>query len=462
MVRYSQPGDTRHHGLSYDHLIINVGSVDDLTRYRGVGEHTMRLKSYSDCLQVRNHVLSMLELAEIEPDAEERRRLLTFVVAGGNYAGIETAGELSEMVEVLTRREFRRVRREETRVVVVHSGPHVLPELGRRFPRLVTYAEDYLRRNGVELMLGQRIKSATPREAVLADGTRIPTRTVVSCTGTAPHPLLDQLPFPRNEAQRIVTDVYGRVSADHGVWAVGDCAAIPMRDGHAAPPLALYAMHGGTTIGRNLLALTRDRPLAPYRFFGLGEACVLGRRNAVSHLWGVPLRGLVAWLVWRVCMILYLPSSAKRARLIFDWLSGPFTGRDITSVPDGRPIGVGTEMYEDGQVIIRQGDVGTAMYIVRRGLVEVVREPDGVGNAEKVVARLGPGEHFGEIAVLHNVPRTATVRAKGPVEVLRLSRDDTRRLSEAFGAFGQLLSASSGGLAEDMSSPSGRFPNASS
>jgi hypothetical protein len=161
---------------------------------------------------------------------------------------------------------------------------------------------------------------------------------------------------------------------------------------------------------------------------------VLGRRNAVAQLYGVPLHGFIAWLIWRVCMVLYLPSPAKRLRLLFDWCSAPFVGRDITSVQTADPIAVGVEIYEDGQDIIRQGDIGAVMYIVRAGEVDVVRETDG---AREVLARLGPGEHFGEVAVLSGVRRTATVRAVGAVELLRLSRDDTKRLTESFDAFGK-------------------------
>jgi NADH dehydrogenase len=433
-VRYSRSSDGRDYEIGYDHLVVNVGSLDDLKRYRGVGEHAMRLKSYTDCLRVRNHVLAMLELADLETDAEERRRLLTFVIAGGNYAGVETAGELSEMLEELTRGDFNRVTREETRVVVVHGGPQILPELGQRFPKLVAWAQRFLEGHGVELMLGRRLASATPQEVVLSDGMRIPMRTLISCTGTAPNPLVERLPFERNEQGRLVPDAFGRVSERDGVWAVGDCAAIPMRDGSAAPPLALYAMHGGRTIGRNLVAMVRGKALKPYSFSGLGDACVLGRRAAIGQLLGVPVTGFAAWVIWRICMVMYLPSPAKRARLLFDWLSVPFMGRDITSVQTEDPIAVGVVLYEDGQTIIRQGEVGTSMYIVRAGEVEVVRE---TGGKEEVLARLKAGDHFGEVAVLRDVRRTATVRAVGAVEVLRLSREDTKRLSESFDAFGK-------------------------
>ncbi len=134
--------------LSYDHLVVNLGSVDDLTRYRGVGEHTLRLKDYFDCVRVRNHLLAMLEFAEAESDPVERRRLLHFVIAGGNYAGIEVAAELAEFLRSLLKTEYPGLTLEETHITVVHSGERILPELGRRFPRLSEYAADVLRKNG--------------------------------------------------------------------------------------------------------------------------------------------------------------------------------------------------------------------------------------------------------------------------------------------------------------------------
>src|SRR5262249_42734010 len=133
--------DGRQYVLPYDHLVIGVGAVDDLARYPGIAEHTTRLKTFWDCFKARSHLLTMLELAEIEPDEEERRRLLTFVVAGGNYAGVEIACELADYLHLLARTDYRHVRLEEVRVVLVHGGERILPELGQRFPGLVRYAE---------------------------------------------------------------------------------------------------------------------------------------------------------------------------------------------------------------------------------------------------------------------------------------------------------------------------------
>lgn len=437
-VTVSRVLDGRPATLAYDHLVVNLGSVDDLSRYRGVGEHTMRLKGYFDCIRVRNHLLAMLEMAEIEPDPEERRRILHFVIAGGNYAGIEVASELSEMLDDLVGDEYRGLKREEARVTVVHSGDMILPELGRQFPKLSERAERILAKNGIVLEKGVRLASATPEEAVLSDGRRLATRSIISCTGTAQSPVLDQLPFERDAHGRLVADAYGRVSVEHCVWSAGDCGAVPMKNGKMAPPLALYAMHGGRTIGRNLVRALRGQALKPYSFTGMGDCCVLGRGKAVGQIWGIPLSGLPAWLVWRACMVTYLPSWQKRIRTMFDWLVVPLLGRDIASVNAADQVGVVRHLFEAGQVIIRQGDIGRAMYILQSGRVEVVQERDG---AEERLATLGPGEHFGEIAVLKDTRRTATVRALEPVTVLRISREETKMLSETFRPFGELAEA---------------------
>ncbi len=437
-VKVSRLLDGQETTLEYDHLVVNLGSVDDLTRYRGVGEHTMRLKSYTDCMRVRNHVLAMMEMAELETDPEERRRLLHFVVAGGNYAGIEVAAELAEALSDLTKKEFRSIRRDECKVTVIHAGPYILPELGRNFPKLIEYASKTLRDDGVTLELGVRVASATPIEVMLSDGRRLATRTIISCTGTAHHPMLDQIPSKRDGGGRLLADPFGRLSEEHQIWGAGDCAGVPMKNGQTAPPLALYAMEGGKTVGKNILRTLAGRPLKPYAFTGMGDACILGRGKAAGQLWGVPLKGFVAYLIWLSCMIVYLPLMEKRVRTLLDWITAAIFGRDIISVNAGDQMGVAQDLYEPGQVIIRQGDVGREMYIIQSGRVEVLL--DG-GDGPKKMAELGPGEHFGEIAVLRDVRRTATVKALDSVTLLRISRDETKMLSSALRPFAERAEA---------------------
>jgi NADH dehydrogenase len=428
--------DGKQYELPYDHLFVGLGSIDDLSRYPGLSEHALKLKTYWDCFKVRNHILAMLELAEIEPDEAERRKLLTFVIVGGNYGGIEVAAELQDFIRLLAKKEYRRINPAEARVIVVHSGERILPELAHEHPRLVSYAERYLTSQGLQLRTKLRLAAATPEEAVLNNGERIATRTIISSAGTALSPLLDQLPVPRDDRGRLETDEFTRVTALPNVWAAGDCAAVPHPRGGTCPTLAIFAMTQGRQAGRNMLRAIRQQSLKRYRFTGLGDACGLGRRRAIAQLWGIGITGVPAWIMWRSIFLVFMPTWEKRIRIVFDWLITPFVGRDVAEIRIREPFGLRREHYEDGQEIVRQGDLGQQLYLIWKGEVEVVRHD---GGESRTVARLGPGKHFGEMAVFQNVRRTATVRAVGQVEVIAVGGQEARVLSSVVAPIGDVI-----------------------
>ena len=428
--------DGKRYELPFDHLFVGLGSIDDLSRYPGLSEHALKLKTYWDCFKVRNHILAMLELAEIEPDEAERRKLLTFVVVGGNYGGIEVAAELQDFIRLLAKKEYRRINPAEARVIVVHSGERILPELAQEHPRLVRYAERYLTSQGLELRTRLRLAAATPEEAVLNNGERIATRTIISSAGTALSPLLDQLAVPRDDRGRLETDEFTRVTALPQVWAAGDCAAVPHPKGGTCPTLAIFAMTQGKQAGSNILRAIRRQPLKRYRFTGLGDACGLGRRRAIAQLWGIGITGVPAWIMWRSIFLVFMPTWEKRIRIVFDWLLTPFTGRDVAEIRVREPFGMRREHYENGQEIVRQGELGQQLYLIWKGEVEVVRSDNG---ESRVLATLGPGKHFGEMAVFQNVRRTATVRAVGQVEVIAVGAQEARVLGETVKPFGEAV-----------------------
>src|SRR5689334_5799782 len=153
--------DGRAYSLQYDHLVVGLGSVEDLSRYAGMAEHTFPLKTFANCYRLRNHLLSVLEMAAIETNLEERRRLLTFVIAGGNYAGVEVACDLVDYFRFLTRKRYRELKFDEFRVVLLEMGPRILPELGTRHPYLVRYAEKRIARLRIDLRLNTGLAAAT-------------------------------------------------------------------------------------------------------------------------------------------------------------------------------------------------------------------------------------------------------------------------------------------------------------
>ncbi len=429
--------DGRETTLPYDHLILGLGSKDDLGRYAGAEEHALRLRTYSDALKARNHLIGVLEMADLETAAEERRRLLTFVIAGAGYGGIEVATELEDYCHTVVKRNFPQIRAEEIRVVVAHAGDHILPELLPRHANLQHYAATYLATTAIEFHPDTKVTAATPEAAVLSDGQQIPTRTIISCTGTGMPAVIGALPLGKNDRGQVVTDEHCRVPDADGVWAGGDCAAVPRPGGGDCPALAIYAMQAGRTIGRNLTRLAAGRPLERFTFTAFGDACSLGHRRAVGHLFGVPFYGRLAWVLWRTTLLAYVPLWDRRLRLVLDWLLTPFTGRELSQLGVAETIGMNRELYEPGQVIVRQGDVGRRIHLVASGEVAVVRESDD--GTEEHLATLAAGDHFGEVAVFKGVRRTATVRAVTRVELLNLGEDVAVSLSDAAKSFGDVL-----------------------
>jgi NADH dehydrogenase len=428
--------DGRQYVLSFDHLVLALGSVDDLSRYAGVAEHALKLKTYWDCFQTRNHIFSMLEMADLEEDPAERARLLTFVIAGGNFGGIEIATELQELVQSLAGREYARINRAEARIIVVHGTSRILPELQQHDEPLVSWAERYLARSGIEFRLGARVQAATAEEAILDTGERIPARTIISCTGTAHSPLLDALDLPRDERGRLVTDEFLRVVGHPNVWAGGDCAAVRHPKGGICPPIAIFAMTAGGQIARNLRRGIDGRAPQPYRFTGLGNAVSLGHRRAVGAIKGLRLYGFPAWICWRLVFLYFVPTLDRKLRLVLDWMLWPFIGRDIVDMKAQQPLAVQREHFEPGQDIIRQGDIGRRLYLIWDGEVDVIQD---AGSGPQHVRTLRAGQHFGEIALFENTRRNATIRARTSVKLISIGRADVFALSGAMRSFGEAL-----------------------
>ena len=434
--------------LGYDHVVLALGSVDRLEAYPGLAEHAFKLKTYEDCLRLRNHIITMFELADIEHDPDERRRLLTFFVAGGGYAGTEIAGELSDLCSRLTRREYRRIGRDECRVVLVHPGRTILPELQgdagegpEAHPRLIAFAEQRMRELGVEVWTETRVTAATPNEVNLSTGERIPTRTIISAVGTKAPPVVAALDVEKDARGRIVTDACCRVPGRENVWAAGDNAAVPLpfKRGRTCPPVAIYAMKQGHTIGRNIDRAVQGRRPRRFRFPGIGQGASVGRRSAVAELKGIEITGLPAWIVWRLLLTYYFPSWDRRVRLIADWLIWPLVGRDVVELRTTPPgeFEVRHNVFQPGEIVAQEERTGKYIHVIVEGEVEILNRQDEL---EQVLATLGPGDHFGTQWRYSFDMETA--RAKTLVRTVAMRRDQAPRLQEVLASAGQLVAES--------------------
>jgi NADH dehydrogenase len=315
--------------LPYDQLVLALGAVPNFRDLPGVAGNALTLATLEDARRLRDHVLLRLEQADHEPDPAERRRWLTFVVAGGGFAGTEAVASLFDLVHAVLR-YFPRIRASEPRFVLVHSRERILPELG---DRLAGYAGDKLVARGIELRLGVTVAGADPDGVELSDGERVAARTLVWAAGTRPSPV--PLAGPGGVAApgqgAVPVDRTLRVRGTDDIWAVGDCARIPdlSRRGAACPPTAQHAVRQGRAVADNVVAALTGAELQPFRFRGLGFLVPLGRQSAAAELRGMRFSGLPAWLLWRGVYLWKLPGPQKRLRVLVDWTVELLFPRDI-------------------------------------------------------------------------------------------------------------------------------------
>jgi NADH dehydrogenase len=435
------PETGRERELAYDHLVLALGNVIDLAKLPGVAQHGMTLKTLGDAFAIRNHVLAMLEAADVETDPVLRREMVTFVIAGGGFSGVEMAGELNDLVREAVHRQYPSIPPDQPRVILLHSQGRILPEMSAG---IADYALRQLRQRGVEVQLNVRLARATPHAAILNDGARIPTRTLIVAVGNAPPPVLTGLPV-RQERGCIVVDEAMRVPGAPGVWALGDNALVPNRaakDGTPSPPTAQYALRQGRQLAWNIAAAIRGQQLRPFAFGGLGLLCLVGHGAGVGELpGGVRVRGRLGWLLWRSVYWSKLPTFGRKLQVGAGWALDPLVPVDTAQLNLGRTQTIGQAHYDANEEIFRQGDPGDHFYLIARGAVEIVREHSS--GQQVVLARLGPGEYFGETALLSKRPRNATARCAAPTDVVTLGRDDFATLAGTWLQFADTLRATS-------------------
>ena len=408
-------GDERE--LEFDYLLLAVGSVANLARFPGMMEHALPTKTIGDFLYLRSHVIGMLETAAERPTAEERRPFLTFVVAGAGFAAIETASEMAELIHT-SLHLYPRIQRDEIRITCVDPGARILPTLN---DDLAARARRHLDAMGVAVKLGVRVASCTSAEVTLSDGQRIEARTVIATAGTGPNPLLATLPVKQVRG-RIACDEFCRVPGREHVLAAGDVAAVTdARRGRPYPPMVTFALSQGECAADNILAAVRGEPPVAYQHTGLGEVAVLGRGYGVAHLRGRSLDGRMAAFAGRLIFLSYMPSWRRRALLTLDWISSRLLGTDVTRFGVSRSSAVQGMRFNAGDTIVGRGEIGNYFYVITEGEAEVVERGSGEG---RLLRRLGRGDYFGELALLGEGRRTATVRAVSDTRVIAINRHD--------------------------------------
>ncbi len=329
-LRHGSDGHT--HEVGYDSLVLALGSVTNFFGLPGLAPRALTMKSLGDAMGLRNRMIAHLEEADTECACAIREPLLTFVVAGGGFAGVETVAGMNDFLRAALP-YYGHLRAGDLRLVLVHPGDAVLPELG---PALGRYAQRKLAGRGVEIRTGVKVTGVNDDGVFLSDGTVLRSRTLVWTAGTSPHPLLATL-GAHKEKGRLLVDEHLEVPEFPGVFALGDAAAVPdPRTRGFHPPTAQHALRQARVAARNVLAAIRGEPRRRFRFATLGQLAAIGRRTGVARILGVNFSGFVAWWLWRTIYLSKLPRLEKKVRVLLDWTLDLFFSKDLVQFL-GRP-----------------------------------------------------------------------------------------------------------------------------
>jgi NADH:quinone reductase (non-electrogenic) len=338
--------------MYYDYLVIALGSETKFFGMSDIQQNAFTIKTINDAINLRNHIIYLLEQSDqlllssvssanvdnihdytdnAKTLAQLQKKLLTFVIVGGGFAGVETAGEINDFIRDSAKEHYHNINSNNIRVKLVHSSVRLLPEMSEE---LAEFALERLRKSGIEIILNQRVIGATPNTVSLKDGTIIPTKTIIWSGGVAPSSLLTSISCEHdNKSGRITVDKYLELANYKGVYALGDCAYITdPKSGNPYPPTAQHAIREGAIVANNIIASIEgrleNRKIFDYKTKGMMAS--IGKRTGIGNLLGIEVQGLLAWLIWRSYYLVHLPTLQKKIRVLADWILDIFFKRDVT------------------------------------------------------------------------------------------------------------------------------------
>lgn len=318
--------------IPYDEIVIAPGSVSRTLPVPGLADHGFGFKTIEEAIGLRNHVIEQMDIASATRDPAIRDAALTFVFVGGGYAGVEALAELEDMARY-TARYYHNIRAEDLKWILVEATGRILPEVGETMGK---YAVRELRGRNIDVRLDTRLESCEDRVAVLSDGSRFPTRTLVWTAGVKPAPLLAATGLPLNERGRLICTASLTVEGAGHVWAAGDAAAVPdltsEEPGRETAPNAQHAVRQAKVLAENIVASMNGEPLAEYRHRNAGSVASLGLHKGVAHVYGRRLKGYPAWLMHRVYHLSRVPTFNRKARVLAEWTLAGLFKREIVSL----------------------------------------------------------------------------------------------------------------------------------
>jgi len=429
-VTVTQGSKRRIKDMNYDQLVIAMGQVVRLDRVPGLAEHSFPVKTTAHAHRLRNHVINCLEYADGLNDTEVRKRLLTFVVIGAGFSGVETIGEVKDMID-RSLKFYPSIAKEEIRMVLVEFAGRILGELPESLGK---YAEKRLQKQGIEIWLNTGVKAASFFNVEMNDGRVLDTSTIVATIGNGASPLIEALEVEK-ERGKIKTDEFMRVAGPKDVWAVGDVALIPMKDRKGvdtfAPPTAQFAVREGFQLAQNIAATLKGAVLKPFHYVPQGSMASIGNYRAVADVMGFRMSGVLAWLMWRAFYLGLLPGTVTKVRVVIDWVMDLFAARNLGQISELKSSSAKFMRFTKGQTVFEPGMTANGFYTIVDGSfsITIASAKDG----ETFTRVLKKGDHFGERVLFRPDKRMHTGRVEALEDslVLRLEKQDFWNLANS-------------------------------
>jgi NADH dehydrogenase len=331
--KQSEPTSYDQHALEYDYLVIALGSETNFFGMEDIERHSFTMKTIDDAIVLRNHIINILEQASLEQENRDlRKSLLTFVVVGGGFGGIETVGELNDFVKETVRQFYKNIFMTDIKIILVNSHDKILPEVGEE---LGEFALQKLKENGVQFIMNTHVKGATTSTAKLDNGTVIATYTLVWTAGVGPSEVIANLPCDHDKHHRIVCNNYLELSRYEGeVYALGDCASITdPHTGKPYPPTAQHAIRQGKVAAKNLISsIEGKRKKQKFDYKTKGMMAEIGKRTGVAIILGMKIHGFIAWWLWRTFYLANLPTVKKKLKVMGDWTTDLLFKPDVSMI----------------------------------------------------------------------------------------------------------------------------------
>ncbi len=302
--------------IAYDYLVLALGGQTNFFGLESVERNSFDLKNIESAVETRNHLLSVFERASREADTGKRRAMLTFVVVGGGPTGVETSGALAELIRHVMTKDYPTMELNDVRVLLLEAGGSVMPAYPDEL-RKATF--DLLRSKRVEIMLNTKLMDYNGEEVTLADGTRIPTSTLIWTAGVRAAGLADRLGARQAGAGRIVTEATLQLPGHPEVFVIGDAAYVENGGGQPLPMLSTVALQQGKAAAENLLRILRGTSPAAFHYKDPGLLATIGRNAAVARIWGLSFSGFIAWLIWVFLHIYRLIGFRNRLLVLVNW-----------------------------------------------------------------------------------------------------------------------------------------------